>query len=63
MSYQKTMTEKKNDLITRAESIMDKAKVENRELTDDEAHPLKRARVSTPRVMASAERRVGREPL
>ena len=33
------------------------------ELTDDEAHPLKMARVSTPRVMASAERRVGREPL
>ena len=40
MSYQKEMQEKKNDLITRAEQVLDKAKQEKRELTDDEAAEL-----------------------
>lgn len=40
MSYQKEMQEKKNDLITRAEQVLDKAKAEKRELTDDEAAEL-----------------------
>lgn len=40
MSYQKEMMEKKNDLITRAEQVLDKAKQEKRELTDDEASEL-----------------------
>ena len=33
----KILEEKKNDLITRAEEILESAKTENRELTDDEA--------------------------
>ena len=53
MSYQKTMTEKKNDLITRAESIMDKAKVENRELTDDEAAELAEIRDDVKKIKQS----------
>lgn len=36
----KEMLEKKNDLITRAEGILDKAKTEKRELTEDEAAEL-----------------------
>lgn len=36
----KEMMEKKNDLITRAEAMLDKAKQEKRELTDDEAAEL-----------------------
>lgn len=36
----KEMMEKKNDLITRAEGILDKAKTEKRELTEDEAAEL-----------------------
>lgn len=38
--YKKEMIEKKNDLITRAEAVLDKAKQENRELTPDEAAEL-----------------------
>lgn len=53
MSYQKTMTEKKNDLITRAESIMDKAKAENRELTDDEAAELAEIRDDVKKIKQS----------
>ena len=36
----KILEEKKNDLITRAETILESAKTENRELTDDEAQEL-----------------------
>lgn len=36
----KILEEKKNDLITRAEEILESAKTENRELTDDEAQEL-----------------------
>ena len=36
----KEMMEKKNDLITRAEAVLDKAKQEKRELTDAEAAEL-----------------------
>lgn len=39
-NYAKEMTEKKNDLIQRAEDILNKAKEETRELTDDEAKQL-----------------------
>lgn len=38
--YKKEMMEKKNDLITRAEAVLDKAKQEKRELTPDEAAEL-----------------------
>ena len=36
----KELNEKKNDLITRAEEVLNNAKVENRELTEDEAAEL-----------------------
>ncbi len=36
----KFLEEKRNDLITRAEEVLNKAKVEKRELTDDEAQEL-----------------------
>ena len=38
--YEKAMIEKKNDLITRADEIVNKAKAETRELTDAEAAEL-----------------------
>lgn len=38
--YSKKMEEKKNDLITRAEEVINKAKMEERELTPDEAQEL-----------------------
>lgn len=38
--YKKEMIEKKNDLVTRAEQVLDKAKQEKRELTEDEAAEL-----------------------
>ena len=40
MSILKQLTEKKNDLITRAEEIVSKAEAETRELTEDEAMEL-----------------------
>ncbi|MBR4656544.1 MAG: phage major capsid protein [Oscillospiraceae bacterium] len=40
----KKLTEKKNDLITRAEEILDKAKTENRELSSDEMTEVKNLR-------------------
>ena len=36
----KYLEEKKNDLVTRAEAVLNKAKEEQRELTDDEAQEL-----------------------
>lgn len=53
MSYAKLMEEKKNDLITRAESIMGKAKTEERALTDDEAAELAEIRDDVKKIKAS----------
>ena len=47
----KELTEKKNDLITRAEEMLDKAKAENRELTDDEAAEIKDIRDNVKRIV------------
>ena len=38
--YAKELTEKKNDLISKAEEVLNKAKMETRELTEDEAAML-----------------------
>ena len=38
--YAKELTEKKNDLISKAEEVLNKAKMETRELTEDEAAEL-----------------------
>ena len=48
--YTKELTEKKNDLVTRAEAILDKAKAEKRELTDDEAQELAEIRDDVRRI-------------
>lgn len=53
MSYQKEMQEKKNDLITRAEQVLDKAKQEKRELTDDEAAELAEIRDNVRKIVAT----------
>ena len=42
MKNEKFLHEKKNEMITRAEEIVDKAKTENRELTPDEAAEIKK---------------------
>lgn len=47
----KEYVEKKNDLIQRAESIVDTAKQENRELTDDEAQELAEIRDDVRKVL------------
>lgn len=49
--YKKKMIEKKNDLITRAESMLDKAKQEKRELTEDEAAELAEIRDSVRKII------------
>lgn len=46
----KELIEKKNDLITRAEEVFNKAKAENRELTDDEAQELAEIRDDVRRI-------------
>ena len=46
----KILEEKKNDLITRAEDILNKAKAETRELTDDEAMELAEIRDDVKRI-------------
>lgn len=51
MSYAKELTEKKNDLITRADAILDKAKLEKRELTEDEAAELAEIRDNVRRII------------
>lgn len=53
--YTKELTEKKNDLVTRAETILDKAKLEKRELTDDEAQELAEIRDDVRRIKATLE--------
>lgn len=46
----KVLNEKKNDLITRAEEVLNKAKTENRELTPDEAAELAEIRDDVKRI-------------
>lgn len=48
--YSKELTEKKNDLITRAEAVLDKAKTENRELSEEEAAEIKEIRDNVRRI-------------
>lgn len=47
----KELTEKKNDLITRAEEVLNKAKEEKRELTEDEAAELAEIRDNVRRIV------------
>ena len=47
----KELMEKKNDLITRAEEVLNKAKVEKRELTEDEAAELAEIRDNVRRIL------------
>lgn len=53
MAYYKEMTEKKNDLITRAEDVLNKAKMEKRELTDAEAQEIAGIRDNVRRIIKS----------
>lgn len=53
MAYYKEMTEKKNDLITRAEDVLNKAKMEKRELTDAEAQEIAEIRDNVRRIIKS----------
>lgn len=46
----KFLTEKKNDCITRAEAVLEKAKAEQRELTDSEAQELETIRSEVERI-------------
>lgn len=52
---EKGLKEKKNDLITRAEEVLNKAKEETRELTDDEAAELAEIRDNVRRIMKTLE--------
>ena len=49
--YSKQLEEKRNDLITRAEEVLNNAKVENRELTDAEAQELAEIRDNVRRIV------------
>lgn len=51
----KTMEEKKNDLITRAEEVLNKAKLEERELTDAEAAELAEIRDNVRKIIEFIE--------
>lgn len=51
--YSKEMREKKNDLITRAEDILNSAKAETRELTEDEAQELAEIRDNVRKIVES----------
>lgn len=53
--YTKELTEKKNTLITKAEEMLNKAKLEKRELTDDEAQELAEIRDDVRRIKATLE--------
>ena len=53
--YEKEMNEKKNDLLTRADAILNTAKAEKRELTDAEAQELAEIRDDIKRIKASLE--------
>ena len=48
---EKELMEKKNDLITRAEEVLNKAKMEKRELTDAEAQELAEIRDNVRRIV------------
>lgn len=52
---EKGLNEKKNDLITRAEEVLDKAKEEKRELTEAEAEELAEIRDNVRRIMKTLE--------
>lgn len=52
---EKELNEKKNDLITRAEEVLNKAKEEKRELTEDEAMELAEIRDNVRRIMKTLE--------
>ena len=52
---EKGLKEKKNDLITRAEEVLNKAKEETRELTDAEAQELAEIRDNVRRIMKTLE--------
>ena len=54
MNY-KGLAEKKNDLITRAETVLNAAKAEKRELTDAEAQELAEIRDNVRRIMKTLE--------
>ena len=49
--YEKAMNEKKNELITRADEVLNKAKAEKRELTPDEAAELAEIRDNVRRIV------------
>ena len=49
--YSKQLEEKRNDLITRAEEVLNNAKIENRELTDAEAQELAEIRDNVRRII------------
>ena len=49
----KALMEKKNELITRAESVLNAAKVEQRELTEDEAAELAEIRDNVRKIVAT----------
>lgn len=53
--YEKELTERRNDLITRAEDVLNKAKAEKRELTEDEAAELAEIRDNVRRIVATLE--------
>ena len=52
---EKELNEKKNDLITRAEEVLNKAKEEKRELTEAEAEELAEIRDNVRRIMKTLE--------
>ena len=52
---EKELKEKKNDLITRFEEVMNEAKAQNRELTDAEAQELAEIRDNVRRIMKTLE--------
>ena len=52
---EKELNEKKNDLITRAENVLNKAKAEKRELTEAEAEELAEIRDNVRRIMKTLE--------
>ena len=52
---EKELNEKKNDLITRAEDVLNNAKAEKRELTEAEAEELAEIRDNVRRIMKTLE--------
>ncbi len=55
MPYQKELLEKKNDLVTRAEEVLNKAKLEKRELTEAEAAELAEIRDNVRRIVKTLD--------